>query len=70
MNTQKDDNFCFLWCISAHKYRETQNKNRPTSFSKSLNILNVKGLEFPMRVKDIPKFEKLNYLNVNLFELT
>ena len=35
-----------------------------------MNKLNLKGLEFPMKVKDIPKFEKLNNLNVNVFELT
>ena len=35
-----------------------------------LNKLNLEGLEFPMKVKDIPKFEKLNNLNVNVFELT
>ena len=34
-----------------------------------MNKLNLKGLEFPMKVKDIPKFEKLNNLNVNVFEL-
>ena len=39
------------------------------------NKLNLKGLEFPMKVKDIPKFENLNKLNIrghgiNVFELT
>ena len=32
--------------------------------------LNLKGLEFPMKVKDIPKFENLNNSNVNVFKLT
>ena len=32
--------------------------------------LKLKGLEFPMRIKDVPKFENLNNLNVNVFELT
>ena len=31
---------------------------------------NLKGLEFPMKVKDIPKFENLNNLKVNVFELS
>ena len=31
--------------------------------------LNLKGLEFPKKFKDIPKFENLNNLNVNVFEL-
>ena len=35
-----------------------------------MNKLNLEGLEFPMKIKDIPKFEKLNNLNVNVFELT
>ena len=39
------------------------------------NKLNLKGLEFPMKVKDIPKFERLNKSNIrghgmNVFELT
>ena len=34
------------------------------------NKLNLKGMEFPMKIKDIPKFEKLNNLNVNVFEFT
>ena len=35
-----------------------------------MNKLNLKGLEFPMKVKDIPKLENLKNLNVNVFELT
>ena len=34
------------------------------------NKLILNGLEFPMKIKDIPKFENLNNLNVNVFELT
>ena len=34
-----------------------------------MNKLNLKRLEFPMKVKDIPKFENLNNLNGNVFEL-
>ena len=35
-----------------------------------MNKLNLEGLEFPMKVKDIPKFENLNNTNVNVLELT
>ena len=39
------------------------------------HTLNIKGLEFPMKVKDIPKFERPNNLNIrghgiNVFELS
>ena len=27
------------------------------------------GLEFPIKVEDIPKFERLNKLNIKVFEL-
>ena len=35
-----------------------------------MNKLILNGLEFPMKIKVIPKFENLNNLNVNVFELT
>ena len=35
-----------------------------------MNKLNLEGIEFPMKVNDFPKFENLNNLNVNVFELT
>ena len=34
------------------------------------NEFNLEGLEFPKKVKDIPKFERLNRLNLNVSELT
>ena len=35
-----------------------------------MNKLNLKGVEFPIKVKDISKFENLNNLNIKIFELT
>ena len=35
------------------------------------NKFNLEGLDFPMKVNDIPKFEKLNFgLFLNVLELT
>ena len=69
-NTKNDDQYCFLWCILAHLCPVEDHKNRTSSYSMHMNKLNLKGLEFPMKVKDIPKFENLYNLNVNVFELT
>ena len=69
MNIKNDDQFCFLWCILAHFCPVEENKSRTSNYSMHFNKLNLEGLEFPMRVKDILKFEKLNNLNVNVFEL-
>ena len=70
INIKSDDQFCFLWCILAHLCPIEDKKNRLSNYSMHFNKLNLEGLEFPMKVKDIPKFEKLDNLNVNVFELT
>ena len=70
INIKNDDQFCFLWCILAHLFPVEDNKNRTSNYSMHTNKLILNGLEFPMKIKDIPKFENLNNLNVNVFELT
>ena len=70
INIKNDDQFCFLWCILAHLFPVEDHKNRTSSYSIHTNKLILNGLEFPMKIKDIPKFENLNNLNVNVFELT
>ena len=76
INMKNDDQFCFLWCILAHIFPLEDHKNRTSNYSMHFHKLNLKGLEFPMKVKDIPKFENLNTqsafdkLNVNVFELS
>ena len=69
INIKNNDQFCFLWCILAYLFPVEDNKNITSKYVIHMNKLNLKGLEFRMKVKDIPKFEKLNNLNVNVFEL-
>ena len=69
INIKNDDQFCFLWCILAYLYPVEDDKNRTSKHAMILSFLCTEGLEFPMKVKDIPKFENLNNLNVNVFEL-
>ena len=70
INIKNDDQFCFLWCILSHLFPVEDHKNRTSNYSMHTNKLISNGLEFPMKIKDIPKFENLNNLNVNVFELT
>ena len=70
INIKNDDQLCFLWCILAHLCPVEDHKNRTSSYSMHTNEHILNGSEFPMKVKDIPKFENLNNLNVNVFELT
>ena len=68
INIQNDDAFCFQWSILFRLYPVAQDTNRASIYSMFLHTLNVEGLEFPMRIKDISKFERLYNLNINIFE--
>ena len=83
INIKNNDQYCFLWCILAYLYPVEDNKNITSSYSKHFHKFNLEGLDFPMKVKDIPKFENLDRLStggqqccipkalcVNVFELT
>ena len=75
INIKNNDQYCFLWCILAQLYPVEDHKDRISKYLMYENNLNIQGLEFPMKVKDIPKFERLNKLNIrghgiNVFELT
>ena len=62
-------NFVFYGFL-AHLYPFEDHKNRTSNYSKLFNKFNLKSLEFPMKVKDFPKFQILNIgLRINVFEL-
>ena len=67
---QNDDNYCFLWSISAHKYKVKNHRERVSNFKRHFHELNQGGIQFPMKIKDIPTFERLKILNINDFELS
>ena len=69
VNKKSNDQFCFLRCILAYLY-PVEEKNRTSNYSMHMNKLNLDCLEIPVKVKDIPKSENVNILNVNVFELT
>ena len=62
INIQNKDNKCFLWCIPIQK-----DETRLTDIRKYENDLNFKGIDFPVKLKDIPKFENqgINVFSVN-----
>ena len=60
VNIQNKDEKCFLWCILRYLHPREDNDTRLTDLKKYENYLNTKGISFPMKLKDITKFEKLN----------
>ena len=70
VNIQNNDNYCFLWSILAHKHKVDNHRERVTHYQNHFHELNQGDIQFPMKIKDIPTFEILNNLNINVFEIT
>ena len=60
VNIQNRDDKCFLWCVLRHLYPKESHDERITDLKKYENELITQGITFPMNIKDIYKFEKLN----------
>ena len=61
INPKNEDNKCFLWCV--HRALNPKDGN-PERLDKKLkekeNTLNMDGIEYPVSLKDIDKFENQN----------
>ena len=61
INMKNKDNKCFMWCVLRAL---NPTNNHPERIDKELmekeDTLNMKGIEYPVSLKDINKFEKQN----------
>ena len=71
INIQNKDKKCFLWSILRYLDPIQMNEIRLTDIRKYENDLNFKGIDFPVKLKDIPKFENQNptRLGINVFSV-
>ena len=61
INMQNKDNKCFLWCVlRALNPREKDSQRIDKKLKEKENTLNMDGIEYPVSLKDIDKFEKQN----------
>ena len=70
INVKNKDSRCFEYAIySAQQHSEIKvNLERPSKYKAHLGKLNFTGVEFPVSLKDIDKFEKNNpEIGVNVF---
>ncbi|CAH1106179.1 unnamed protein product [Psylliodes chrysocephalus] len=65
INVKNDDDACFAWAVISALYPAIKHADRTTSYPHYTNILKLKGIQFPMTVKQIPNFEKQNNLFIN-----
>ena len=63
---------CIIWCLLAHKYYHTITHNKKSevcTYKKYFDeIIQPKDIIYPIDIQnDIPKFEKLNNIKINVF---
>jgi len=70
VNVQNQDQKCFMWSILAalHPIQgQHNNPNRVGNYTSYQDELDLTNIPFPVRVADVPKFEKKNDISVNVF---
>ena len=61
INMHNKDNKCFLWCVlRALNPKGAHPERLDKELMKKENILNMEGIDYPVSLKDINKFERQN----------
>ena len=71
INMENEDNKCFLWSILRYLHPREKHSPKINDLKKYENDLNFKEINFPVKVKDIIKFENQNpdLPGINIFSL-
>ena len=68
VNVKNDDEYCFIWSITAALHPAESNVSRPSSYRKYVYELNRSRLTFPVHPKhDLKGFEDDNDLSINVY---
>lgn len=62
------DHACFKWSVLS-AFHPSHNSDRVESYKPFEHELDFIGIEFPVVLKDVPKFEKQNSISVNVYML-
>lgn len=71
INVDNTDIYCFKWAVLAARFPKQRNPQRHQIYRQHESELNFTGLEFPVRLDDIHKFEEKNpsiSINVYMFD--
>ena len=72
INIKNKDRNCFIWSILASLHPcDNDHPNRVSNYIQYFNEINIDGFDFSngFKCSDVHKFEKLNNLSINIFEL-
>ena len=68
-SVRNTDNECFKWAILSALYLASQNFHRVSNYKQYKDKLHFRGIDFPVTLKSISEFEKLNDISVNVYGL-
>ncbi|KYN28570.1 hypothetical protein ALC57_02011 [Trachymyrmex cornetzi] len=69
INVQSTDNACFAWSVVATLHPAQKHVQRESSYPHYSTVLNLAGIEFPMTLSQIKKFEALNDISINVYAI-
>ena len=69
VNIKNNDEKCFLWLIlaSLHPIQCRNYPDRVLKYQEYEHELNMSGIQYPVDIKDIDKFEHQNNISVNVY---
>ncbi|KAL6418455.1 hypothetical protein ACFW04_012073 [Cataglyphis niger] len=67
INVRSADDACFAWSVVAALYPVGKNAERSSRYPHYTAVLNLEGVEFPMNLNGIAKFERLNDISINVY---
>ena len=63
----KNDNKCFRWCHLAFLFPVKQNAERLSKYKEHIDKVKYDKINFPVKLKDIPKIENMNDIKFIVF---
>jgi len=69
INVKSTDIACFAWSVVAALYSAERKSERKSLYPHYTMILNFDDIEFPMTLKNIRKFERLNNMSINFYDI-
>ena len=71
INVQNTDNKCFLWSLLSADYpvQHGEDPHYVHHYERLEPLIDMGNVSFPVRMKDIPKIEKLNDRSINVYGL-
>lgn len=62
---KNEDSKCFLWSVLAELHPQ-KHSYKPSAYKDYMNELDITGIDFPVELSAIAKFEKLNITSINV----